>query len=122
MSALKEALEVVYGDRDTLYGHPLRNARRTATMWSAILGVPVTPQQVVLCMVAMKISREVAGHHPDHVVDIAGYAENLYLIEEAIEHEARPTHPTDPQGRTALSPAAVRPTGSGSDHEVDKEI
>lgn len=88
MSALDRAKEIVYQDRQTMYGDPLPSARRTAAMWSAILGTEVTPQQVILCMVAMKISREVGGHHPDHIVDIAGYAENLFLIEEALRREA----------------------------------
>lgn len=87
MSALEEAKKIVYNDRQEQYGDPLPSARRTAKMWSAILGMDVTPQQVILCMVAMKISREVANHHADHVVDIAGYAENLFLIEAAIAKE-----------------------------------
>lgn len=87
MSAIDRAREIVYGDRQELYGDPLPGARRTAAMWSAILGTPISPQQVILCMIAMKVSREVGGHHPDHIVDIAGYAENLHLIEEALRRE-----------------------------------
>lgn len=90
MSAIDRAREIVYGDRQALYGDPLPSARRTAKMWSAVLGIEVTPQQVILCMIAMKISREIGGHNHDHIVDIAGYAENLHLIEEALAKERAP--------------------------------
>lgn len=87
MSAIDRARQIVYGDRQELYGDPLPSARRTAKMWSALLGIEITPQQVIMCMIMMKVSREAGGHHPDHIVDIAGYAENLHLIEEALRRE-----------------------------------
>jgi len=52
-------------------------------MWAAILGIPeVTPEQVGLCMVAVKISRQVNKAKRDNLVDICGYAETLHLIQE----------------------------------------
>jgi Domain of unknown function (DUF6378) len=87
MSALDEAKQIVYNDRQAMYGDPLPSARRTAMMWSAVLGIEVTPQQVIMCMIMMKVSREIGGHNHDHIVDIAGYAENLHIIEEALAKE-----------------------------------
>ena len=71
---LEEAQRLVGGDRQTSYGHPLDNMTRVAQMWTAILGVDVTPQQVGLCMMALKISRQCNAGKRDNLVDIAGYA------------------------------------------------
>lgn len=63
------------GERQQNYGHPNADFQRTAGMWSAILGVEVTMQDMALCMAALKISRlkSTPGHH-DSLVDLIGYA------------------------------------------------
>lgn len=76
-SVLNEAQRLVHGDRNASYGHPLDDFRRTAKMWSAILGVEVRPEQVGLCMIAVKLSRECHRPKRDNLVDIAGYAETV---------------------------------------------
>lgn len=76
-SVLLEAHGLVHGDRNDSYGHPLDDFTRTAQMWSVILGVEVEPQQVGLCMIALKISRECHQPKRDNLVDIAGYAETV---------------------------------------------
>ena len=76
-SVLTEAEGLVHGDRNTTYGHPLDDFSRTAQMWSALLGTPVTPEQVGLCMIAVKLSRECHLPKRDNLVDIAGYAETV---------------------------------------------
>lgn len=76
-SVLKEAEKLVHGDRNESYGHPLDDFSRTAKMWSAILGVSVEPEQVGLCMIAVKISRECNAPRRDNLVDAAGYAETV---------------------------------------------
>lgn len=53
--------------------------KRVATIWSGILGVPVSAEQVVLCMVGLKIAREAGQHDPDNITDAEGY---LSLIPE----------------------------------------
>lgn len=73
-SILEEAHRLVYGDRQEAYGHPADDYGRTAQMWTAILGVPVTAKQAALCMCAVKISREVNSPRRDNLVDLAGYA------------------------------------------------
>lgn len=62
------------------YGHPREDFSRTAIMWSAILGVPVTAEQIPLCMIALKISREVHKHKADNIDDIMGYAKTLEML------------------------------------------
>lgn len=63
------------GERQKNYGHPNADFIRTAGMWSAILGIEVTMQDMALCMAALKISRlkSTPGHH-DSLVDLIGYA------------------------------------------------
>jgi len=71
------------------YGHPYEDFSRTAKIWSAILGIEVTPQQAILCMIAVKISRECHRPKRDNRVDIAGYAEALDMVVNYREHGER---------------------------------
>ena len=77
---LEEAAKLVHGSRQEDYGDPLQSLERVAMMWSAILGVTVAPEQVPLCMIALKISRECNRPKRDNRVDIAGYAELLQMV------------------------------------------
>lgn len=81
---LEEAQRLVHGDRQEDYGHPLHDFRRTAQIWSAILGMDVTPQQVGLCMVGVKLSRQVNKPKRDNLTDAAGYCETVHMIEEKL--------------------------------------
>ena len=72
---LEQAAELVSATRDEVYGDPLTNHQRIADLWSAILGINVEPEEVVLCMIAVKMSRLCnTFDHKDSWVDIAGYA------------------------------------------------
>jgi hypothetical protein len=81
-TVLEEAQRLVYGDRGAAYGHPLDDYTRTARIWSAILGIEVTAEQAVLCMIGVKISRECNQGKRDNRTDMAGYAECLERIAE----------------------------------------
>jgi hypothetical protein len=62
-------------ERGRVYGEARANMERTAQLWSIVLGVPVTPVQVALCLVQLKVARLlVTPDHSDSAVDIAGYA------------------------------------------------
>jgi len=46
-----------------------------AARWSVTLGRPVSPAQVVLCLIDLKLAR--LAHDPEHEdsrIDVAGYA------------------------------------------------
>lgn len=81
-SVLEEASEIVNGPRKDNYGHPAINFARTATIWKVILGVEVTPRQVALCMIGVKLAREAHTPNRDNLVDTAGYAEVVRQIDE----------------------------------------
>lgn len=82
-TCLEEAQRLVGGERGTDYGHPFEDFSRTGKMWAAILGLPdVTPEQVALCMAALKISRLCQSIKRDSYVDLAGYARTLELVDE----------------------------------------
>lgn len=69
----QEAIGLVTGDRQASYGHPYINFKETADLWSVVLGTEVTPEQVGLCMVMLKIAREIHVPKRDNLVDAIGY-------------------------------------------------
>jgi hypothetical protein len=82
MTILEEAQNVVHGPRREDYDHPKRNFDRICRMWSAILGIEVTPRQHALCMIAVKLARDAHAPKRDNLVDIAGYAATIELLDE----------------------------------------
>lgn len=86
---LEEAQRLVHGDRGSAYGHPYDDFSRTAQIWSAILGTPVSAEQVSLCMVGLKISREVNKPKRDNRVDGAGYFETLDMVRQEADRRSR---------------------------------
>ena len=63
-----------YGPAEDLFEH-------IAKRWSLTLGVTVTPAQVALCMIDVKMARLARDpRHTDSVVDVAGYAACLREI------------------------------------------
>lgn len=80
----QEADRIVQGARQKAYGHPAQDFSRTGALWATILGLAeVTPVQVALCMAALKISRLCeTPDHRDSLVDLAGYARTIELIQE----------------------------------------
>ena len=80
MNILTAANALVAGDRNDDYGHPADDFSRTAAIWSAILGTPVTAAQVGLCMIGVKLSRETHHHKVDNLIDIAGYAQTVAMV------------------------------------------
>ena len=68
-----DAINLISGDRQRDYGTPTENLGRIAAMWTPLLGVEVTPKHVALCMVALKLAREVNTPKRDNIVDGIGY-------------------------------------------------
>lgn len=75
-----EAHELVSGARQDEYGPPHEDFGRTAQLWSVVLDTPVTAEQVALCMVMLKLSREIHASKRDNRVDACGYLEALDLV------------------------------------------
>jgi hypothetical protein len=75
---LRRAESLVTGERRQDYGEAARSFASLATMWSTLLGLddaPLTPQQVALCLAALKLWRcSTSPGSMDSWVDLAGYA------------------------------------------------
>ena len=65
----------VIAERGTQYGDASSNMAIIARRWSATLGQEITPAQVVLCLLDLKLAR--LAHDPtpeDSAIDGCGYA------------------------------------------------
>ena len=85
MNILEVANNLVNGNRQEDYGHPLDTHDRVAKMWSVILDADVTAEQVQLCMIALKVCRQCNKPKVDNLVDIAGYAQTTQMTIEKRE-------------------------------------
>jgi hypothetical protein len=83
---LEEAQFLTRGNRNSDYGHPLDDYIRTAKIWSAILGIEITAEQAMLCMIGVKLSRQCHRPKRDNLVDICGYAD---CVDRAMEERER---------------------------------
>jgi len=64
----------IVAQRAEIYGDPRPNFERTAALWSAWLGTPVTPHDVAWMFNLAKGSRSKANPaHSDNYVDARGY-------------------------------------------------
>jgi len=79
-SLLKHAADVL-AERSKNYGEPGKAMAAIAARWSITLGHPVTPAEVVLCMIDLKLTRLARDpKHQDSILDIAGYAAVLHEV------------------------------------------
>lgn len=57
------------------YGEPVDLFEQIATRWSLTLGTKVSPAQVALCLIDLKLARLARDpKHLDSQIDVAGYA------------------------------------------------
>jgi Domain of unknown function (DUF6378) len=71
---LQHAADVVTGRRGE-YGQAADLFEHIARRWSLTLGTKVSPEQVVLCMIDLKLARLTRDpKHLDSQIDVAGYA------------------------------------------------
>jgi len=72
---LNEAELLINGPRANDYGESRINHERIATMWSIICKTEITPEQVIACMIGLKLSRLSEDiTKSDSWLDIIGYA------------------------------------------------
>lgn len=81
-TVLDKAKVIVYGRGERDYGHPRVNMGNTAEFWTSYLqrrgllgNNSITPRDVALMMVMVKVSREAQEFRVDNLIDIAGYTE-----------------------------------------------
>ena len=72
-----DAVQAVTGPRQRDYAHPKVNFQRIADLWAVVLETRVTPEQVALCMIQVKIAREMNRHTRDNLCDLIGYTLTL---------------------------------------------
>lgn len=82
ISILPEAETIVHGERAADYGSPTVGFGKTAALWSAYLGIDISAKDCAAMFALNKFSREKHKHKRDNLVDIAGYAEVMRMIEE----------------------------------------
>ncbi len=88
-SVLEEAQTIVYGDREKTYGHPAKNLKTIASMWSAYMNnmddgnFAVTAKDVAAMMMLVKVARFANDpSHRDNLVDVCGYAALIERCDE----------------------------------------
>ena len=84
---LKHVANVI-AERSVQYGDAAGNMAAIAVRWSTTLGREVTPAQVVLCLLDLKLAR--LAHDPTHedsAVDVCGYAALLRELTETSNTE-----------------------------------
>lgn len=77
---LRRAASLVVHRRKS-YGDPRASMNAIAERWSITLGRRVTPQQVALCLIDLKLAR--LAHNPKHrdsILDAASYAAVLQEV------------------------------------------
>jgi hypothetical protein len=82
-----EAYDLITGDRNNDYDHPLEDYTKVAMIFQSLSGVSLTVEQAVLFPLAMKLARmrtasENNRWHHDSVVDAIGYLGCLSMINE----------------------------------------
>jgi hypothetical protein len=87
MTILKEAHNIIYGDREKTYGHPSKNLGTIATMWNAYLtnidNRELNAKDVAALMMLVKVARFANDpNHKDNLVDICGYAALIERCDE----------------------------------------
>ena len=77
---LKHAANVV-AERRAQYGDAGTAMAAIADRWSATLGCKVTPAQVILCLIDLKLVRLARDPaHEDSIIDVCGYAALLHEV------------------------------------------
>ena len=74
VDVLNQAEQLINGPRAQDYGDARENFGRVAQVWSALLDQDIKPEQVALCMTALKMCRLAKTlDHGDSWLDAAGY-------------------------------------------------
>ncbi len=97
------------GERMRDYGHPLDNHARIAAGWSVLLGTTVTPSQAALCIMWLKLAREMNTYKRDNMVDLCGYAKCYEMIKDEEAKRAGQTVLTGTHPNPSIAAGVVTP-------------
>ena len=93
-SVCQQAARLVYGQKRVEWGDPYESFRNIAAFWNTYLdgrldpNDTLTPHDVALMMVLLKVSRLVTGSHAyDNYVDGSGYFELAHLLSKREREE-----------------------------------
>ncbi len=93
LTILDEAAKATDGDRPATYGHPLDHFSLTISLVNARfahkLKEPLTADEWPIIMMLDKIARHANRGQRDSLVDVAGYARTVEMLE--VERERRST-------------------------------
>ena len=87
-----KALDLVLGDRENDYDHPVRDFIGTCMLWTSYLrrklipGEVITPLDFPMMMVMVKLSRESHKHKPDNGIDIVGYTITQERVQKYLDY------------------------------------
>lgn len=89
---ISEAYNLITGDRQNDYDHPLDDYSRTVDIFRAITGIVLTAEEGILFMVAMKLSRlanelEKGLNVPDNTRDAIGYLGCLNMVRHKLRND-----------------------------------
>ena len=99
LGPLHHAAEVV-AQRRQQYGPPAEHFQQVARRWSLTIGTAVRPEQVVLCLLDLKVVR--LAHDPGHrdsLVDLIGYSVVLHELVHDASAAKRPAEVAEPAER-----------------------
>lgn len=92
VSALTRANDLVNGDRQAAYDHPMENFGRIVGLWNALLAEklisPITEEEHAMMMMLVKMARLLhSPRHEDSYTDIAGYVGTYEKLVERREED-----------------------------------
>lgn len=80
-AAMLEHAADILAERSKTYADPRQSMSAIAARWSITLGHAVTPVEVVLCLMDLKLARlQHDPAHRDSMVDLIGYATILHEV------------------------------------------
>jgi hypothetical protein len=83
---LLEELQLTLAERGNVYGNATLNHRRISELWSGYFDSYISPEQVAMAMLLVKVSRlSQTSDHEDSIKDLLGYG----LIYNQIVREMR---------------------------------
>lgn len=116
---LTEAASLINGERAQQYGDATECFGRIAALWSALLDIVITPNDVANMMILLKVARTRDTYHRDSYVDIAGYA----ALVEQINNLGPFTKVVPREWDSLLDvPAGVSVVDKDGDHWSDADV